>query len=214
MGKLSAQVLLSIIFYSLLTGLLFCQNANLLIPISSDDRTSIGSVRLTMIGDFGLIRKAREDVPEHLHTGIDIKRPTNNYSDEPIFPIAPGVVLSMRNDGPYSQIIIEHRFDDGKLWTVYEHVAGIRISVRDSVNPLVPIARFMNLNELDQFGWQFDHVHFEILKVAPRPLKPSEETPHRIFGVYNLECYTRSDLNRYYFDPMEFFERYINEKAE
>jgi hypothetical protein len=86
--------------------------------------------------------------------------------------------------------------------------------VGDSVNPSIPIARFMNLNELDQFGWQFDHLHFEILKVAPRLLKPTEKTPHRMFGVYNLECHTQSDLNRYYFDPMEFFERHINEKVK
>jgi hypothetical protein len=98
-GKSSFQILLTIIFHSFLSGLPFCQNVNFLIPISGSDRTSIGSIQLTPIGDFGLTRKARKDVPEHLHAGIDIKRPSNNYFDEPILPIAPGVVISMRNDG-------------------------------------------------------------------------------------------------------------------
>lgn len=29
----------------------------------------------------------------------------------------------------------------------------------------------MNTQELNTYGWQFDHVHFEILKIKPQPLK-------------------------------------------
>jgi hypothetical protein len=66
----------------------------------------------------------------------------------------------------------------------------------------------MNKQELDRFGWQFDHVHFEVLKHRPRPLMPSTRTPYRLFGTYSLKCYTPADLQRYYHDPIEFLEKH------
>lgn len=211
-SKLFDSILLTIIFVLLFLNYSICQNDDIFLPITEINRTSITSIQLTPIGAFGLSRKARPGVPKHLHTGIDIKRPIENYIDEPIFPIATGVVISLRNDGPYSQIIIEHRLkNEDSFWTVYEHVSGIRVLVGDSVSALEPIARFMNRQELNRYGWQFDHFHFEILKVAPRPLKPKAKTPYRLFGTYNLECYDQSDLYRYYFDPIEFFEDHLHE---
>lgn len=213
--NLATYILFTIIFIPLFSNCSHCQNANVLLPISCENRSSIASIQLTPIGAFGLTRKTRRNVPQHLHTGIDIRRPGNNYFDEPVFAIAPGVVISRRDDGPFAQIIIEHESKDcEKFWTVYEHVAGIGISVGDSVSPTEPIARFMNRDELNRYGWQFDHFHFEVLKVAPRHLKPTPKTPHRLYRVYNLECYTQSDLYRYYFDPLEFLDSHLNEKAE
>jgi hypothetical protein len=78
--------------------------------------------------------------------------------------------------------------------------------VGDIVSPHEPIARFMNRQELDRYGWQFDHVHFEVLKVCPRPLKPTNKTPLRFFNTYSLECHTESDLEKYYYDPIAFME--------
>ena len=92
------------------------------------------------------------------------------------------------------------------VWTVYEHIAGIRVSVGEVISAAEPIARFMNKQELDRFGWQFDHVHFEVLRHPLRPLMPSSDTPYRFFGTYSLECYTLADLQRYYHDPIEFLE--------
>ena len=210
--KLFKFILLTIILVSLSFDYCICQNFDILLPITDINRASIPSIQLTPIGAFGLSRKARPGVPKHLHTGIDIKRPIENYTDEPIFAITTGVVISMRNDGPYAQIIIEHKFkNEDRFWTVYEHVSGIRVFVGDSVSPLEPIARFMNRQELNRYGWQFDHFHFEILKVAPRPLKPKAKTPYRFFRTYNLECYNQSDLYRYYFNPIEFFENHLHE---
>lgn len=98
------------------------------LPIGVTDRQSTDGIELTAIGTFGKMRKARPGIPAHHHTGVDFKRPNNNYTDEPIYPAAKGKVISMRDDGPYAQIIIEHTMADSvKLWTVYEHVAGITI---------------------------------------------------------------------------------------
>src|SRR5512133_602835 len=90
------------------------------LPVHTTNRKSISTLTLSEIGDFGLVRKARPGVPAHYHTGIDIKRPVYNYQDEPIFPISEGIVISIRQDGPYAQLIIEHK--NPACWTVYEHI--------------------------------------------------------------------------------------------
>ncbi len=162
---------------------------------------------MTPIGRFGLLRKARPGVPAHLHTGVDIMRPVNNYDHEPIFPIGRGVVISLRDDGPFAQIIVEHELENhGTVWSVYEHIAGIMVSAGDPVSPYEPMARFMTRNELDRYGWQFDHVHLEVLKKRPRPLEPAPKTPFRFFGTYWGACYNRADLEKYYHDPGKFLQ--------
>jgi murein DD-endopeptidase MepM/ murein hydrolase activator NlpD len=166
-------------------------------------------LKLTSIGKFGLPRKARPHVLAHLHTGIDIQRPYSNYENEPVFPMAPGIVISKRNDGPYAQLIIEHFLDGEKIWTCYEHIAGIKVKVRDRVEPKVPIARFMNKKELDTFGWQFDHFHFEVLKVKPMALVPGAKTPERFFNSYSLVCYSEKELEDHFYSPVNFLGRYF-----
>ena len=64
----------------------------------------------------------------------------------------------------------------------------------------------MNTAELNTHGWQFDHLHFEILKVMPKPLEPGAERPHCFFGTYCLECYDRKDLLERYYDPEAFLK--------
>ena len=204
MNEMRAIILLCVL---IIPNAVFAQSNDWLLPISGENRKTWASVRLTHIGAFGLTRKARPGIPEHLHTGVDIRRPEPNYEDEPIMPAARGKVISMRNDGPFAQIILEHKLPHGDpVWTVYEHIAGITVSVGDTVSPYKPIARFMNRSELDRYGWQFDHVHFEVLKVRPRSLKPIDKTPFRFFGTYSLECYAESDLENYYYDPISFME--------
>ena len=154
---------------NLLIGVfLFCSFGELEyhLPIDTINRKLTDTLLLTDIGEFGLLRKERPGIPAHYHTGIDIKRPSTNYINEPIFPICDGIVISKREDGPFAQIIVEHQHDK-KFWTVYEHIAGITVDLFDHVTPSSPIARFMNTGELDRYGWQFDHFHFEILKEQP-----------------------------------------------
>ncbi|MFN8334799.1 MAG: M23 family metallopeptidase [Cyclobacteriaceae bacterium] len=180
------------------------------LPIRTDDRKTIERVELTEIGKFAIPRRARPTVPAHLHTGIDIKRPHQNYVNEPIFAVAEGTVISKRDDGAYAQLIIEHQVGKLRFWTVYEHIAGLNVSVHDWVTPARPIARFMNKEELNKYGWQFDHFHFEILKVAPIPLKFDPAKPQRLFNSYSLVCYSKSDLDKYFYDPLTFLRKQFN----
>jgi murein DD-endopeptidase MepM/ murein hydrolase activator NlpD len=182
-----------------------------LLPISATDRKTWNAVQLTRIGFFGEKRKAREGIPAHLHTGIDIKRPGRNYDDGPVYAASRGNVISVRHDDPYAQVIIEHIMPlGGIVWTVYEHIAGITVSTGDGVSAYTPIGRFMNREELDKFGWQFDHLHFEILKHRPRVLKLSAKTPYRFYGTFSLECYTPTDLGKYYHNPIDFLDSQWN----
>jgi murein DD-endopeptidase MepM/ murein hydrolase activator NlpD len=183
-----------------------CSYAQTMLPVEVNDRRDVSTIRLTTIGKFGIPRKARKNIPAHLHTGIDIKRPRPNYENEPIFPVANGVVISKRDDGPYAQLIIEHSVNNRKFWTVYEHIAGISARVNDVVQPGKPIARFMNTSELNRYGWQFDHFHFEVLKEKPQPIVPGKNTPERFFNSYSLVCYSEKDLLRYFHDPKAFLQ--------
>ncbi len=181
-----------------------------LLPINSTNRSNISTIRLTDIGQFGVMRKAREGIPAHYHTGIDIKRPGSNFHNEPIFPIAEGTVISKRTDGPYAQIIVEHSTSELIFWSLYEHVAGINVEVGQLVSPHRPMARFMSKEELDKYGWQFNHFHLEILKVNPIPLDPDSKHPDRFFGSYSIACFTPQDLNRYYYNPLDFLSKNIS----
>ena len=190
---------------------LFSTNSglNYYLPINTVNRKSINGLTLTDIGEFGLLRKERPGIPAHYHTGIDIKRPTKNYQNELIFPLAAGIVISKREEGPYSQLIIEHEDNNDVLWTVYEHIAGIKVNLYEHVQPNSAIARFMNIDELNKYGWQFDHFHFEILKVPPFKLKTNNLNPDRHFSSYTLLCYTMKDLNKYFYNPLEFISAKI-----
>ena len=179
------------------------------LPINTYDRTELSLIKLTEIGAFAIMRKKRPNIPAHFHTGIDIKRPGPNYMNEPILSIGDGRVISVRDDGPYAQIIIEYSRNK-YFWTVYEHISGIKVRVGDLVDKNTEIARFMNKNELNKYGWQFDHFHFEILKVPPKKIKPGNTQPQHLFKSYNLVCYTFDDLQYYYCDPFIFLKDLIN----
>jgi murein DD-endopeptidase MepM/ murein hydrolase activator NlpD len=187
-----------------ISAALAAQSCAWFLPIAVQNRQVWDEVRLTKIGQFGLVRKARPGIPAHYHTAVDFMRPRDNYVDEPIFPAARGIVISQRTDGPFAQVIVEHVAGD-TVWTVYEHLAGVKVVVGDTVDPFQPLGRFMTKPELNKYGWQFDHLHFEILKHRPQPWKPSPKTPMHFFKIYNLECYTKVQLEKYYHDPQTFF---------
>jgi hypothetical protein len=182
------------------------QQGEFYLPVKTDNRKDPAQLQLTGIGKFGIMRKAREKIPAHYHTGIDIKRPSDNYENEPVYPVLKGKVLSKRTDGAYAQLIIEHSENGEQLWTLYEHISGILPNVGDQVTPLKPVARFMNRAELDKYGWQFDHFHLEILKVKPLKLAPDKKNPDRHFTSYTLTCYTIDELLKYYEDPGRFLK--------
>ncbi|MDH5366877.1 MAG: M23 family metallopeptidase [Cyclobacteriaceae bacterium] len=178
----------------------------ILLPITTTDRKAIHTVEITQIGKFGIVRKARTNIPQHLHTGIDIKRPNENYINEYIYPITSGVVISKRTDGPYAQLIIEHNKEGELFWTVYEHIAGIEVELYQPVKPNLPIARFFNHKELNTHGWQFDHFHFEVLKKRPISIRSTQSNPERLFTSYTLSCFTENQLQQHFYDPLVFLD--------
>lgn len=176
------------------------------LPIGTANRQSVEEIELTAIGAFGVVRKARPHIPAHLHTGVDLKRPSDNYMNEPVYPCAEGRVISIREEGPFSQIIIEHT-DGAVFWSVYEHAVEIDVALNDVVGPCDRIARFMNTDELDRYGWHFDHLHFEILKVSPPLIGIDAKNPYRRFGTYSLCCYGTETLHGFYYNPISFLQK-------
>lgn len=197
---------LNLLFTLLLLHMEFPPNETFL-PVRVTDRQDVRLLELTEIGAFGVWRKDRPGIPAHFHTGIDVKRPSNDYQEEPIFPVASGVVISIRRDGPYAQVIIEHMNQGQFYWTVYEHIAGIQVSLHDEVSPHRPIARFFNRQELDTYGWQFDHFHLEVLRQEPFLLSPTEAHPDRHFAAYSLNCTTEQLLEEKYINPIRFLSQ-------
>ncbi len=178
------------------------------LPVRTNHRQSWETIRLTDIGAFGEMRKARPSVPAHLHTGVDIMRPAPEKDNELVFPAAIGRVISVRNDGPFAQIIVAHVLTNGqKIWTAYEHVSGIIVNVGSTVNPSIPMARFMNRDELNRHGWQFNHIHFEILNRPPKPAKPGSRQPEHFYSTFNLDCFTSEDLDQTYYHPGKFLRQ-------
>jgi len=176
------------------------------LPVNYSDRQSWNNVQLTSIGEFGRLREARPTVPAHLHTAIDFKRPAGNFDDSPIFAIGLGRVISIRDDGPFAQIIIEHQLTSKEMiWSVYEHIADIQVELDELVNSNKKLARLMNKSELDKYGWQFDHLHFEIMKRPPYRLKDDSKNPNRKFATYSLVCYDIQKLEQTYYYPKDFF---------
>ncbi len=194
---------------SLFITILFLTEIEIQLPIEAPDRKLIDFIELTDIGKFGLQRAARKAVPAHLHTGIDIKRSAGNYLNAPIFSIDRGTVISKREDGPFAQLIIEHDRGDLVYWTVYEHIAEIQVELFQQVDSNTPIARFFNTNELDQYGWQFDHFHFEILKRRPVRIKPSPDNPERLYHSFTLVCYDERELMKNFYSPIEFLSSHF-----
>lgn len=182
------------------------------LPIETYDPEDVSSVQLTTIGQFGLERIAREKIPAHLHTGIDIKRPKNNYLNAKIYPISQGIVISKRIDGPYAQLIIEHDQDGEIFWTVYEHISEIEVALHQKVNVHMPLARFFNREELNQYGWQFDHFHFEILKQPAQPIRPASKNPERRFNSYTLSCFDQESLSSYFHNPLVFLKEKLTQQ--
>ena len=201
---------MKITFLYLLMVCNYISTAQVFLPIQTPDRKSTSTIELTDIGVFGIMRKSRQGIPAHLHTGIDIKRPEKNYANPPfIFPIAPGRVVSKREDGPYSQVIVEHHMAGERFWTNYEHIASISVQINEMVHPQKPIARFYTEEELNAYGWQFDHFHLEVIRVQPMKIERNPRHPDRLMASYTLICYDQELLDHYFYDPIAFLDKYF-----
>ncbi|MFH0920973.1 MAG: M23 family metallopeptidase [Fibrobacterota bacterium] len=179
-----------------------------LLPVDVPDRKDTAAIRITPIGAFGNPRKARLGVPAHYHSGYDIARVGSVDADAPVFAASCGKVVSMREDGPFAQIILYH--PDDHVWTVYEHVSGILVHVGQDVTEKTPLARIMNRKELNRYGWHFNHLHFEVLRCEPRRMQSSAGLSERFYRTYGTECSTLMKLHEKYLDPLSFLKMQWN----
>jgi len=195
-----------ILIFVMLLSAAFDSFSQWYIPANYTNTDKPEEIKLTQIGGFGLLRKARPNVPAHYHTGIDIRRPGTNYFNEPVFPARDGEVVSIIDDGPYSQVVMKHVYENSIYWTVYEH---IRVNVKEIGKKLTvhdTIGFFFNRSELDKYGWQFDHFHFEIIRVEPVVFIPNKKYPLRHYRTYAITCYTKEELNTRLESPLQFLK--------
>ena len=70
---------MQLIFFTLICLSFSDNNLNIIFwPVKGNHQTQNIELRITKIGHFGLVREPRPGIPEHYHSGIDIKRPNNN----------------------------------------------------------------------------------------------------------------------------------------
>jgi len=106
---------------------------------------------------------------------------------------------------PQRRITIEHILPDRtKVWSVYIHIMAEKVKVGHIVNTETVIARLMNPVELENFGWEYHHIHLEIMKKLP-PFA-SEFYERKTFT-----CYTEDEVDEYFYDPVIFLRNHFEE---
>ena len=132
---------------------------------------------------------------KHLHTGVDL---VNRGPGEEVFPAATGKVVSIYAKEPNRGVMIEHQLLTGEtVWTVYVHVTKIMINLGEVVSCDSIIAHLMNADQLNKYGWEYNHLHFEVLK-KPRIARDGK------YLSYSTKCRTTKEVKRHFYDPIEF----------
>lgn len=172
------------------------------LPLDTADRQDWSSVFFEHDAAFKTMRSAFGKVKLHYHTGTDIQ--TNGergFWDKPgmpIYAVAAGKVVAIEDPLPQRRITIEHKLADGTItWSAYCHIAEERVSVNQIVDTETVIARRMNGAELDQYGWEYNHIHLEILKKLPVYVPD-------YYSRKTFTCYTETDVDEYFYDPVAF----------
>jgi len=171
------------------------------LPIKTGDRTDWSTVVLEHDAHFKAPRAPFDSVKLHFHTGIDLQNGNTIQPGEPVYPIAAGKVIAIEDPPPQRRITIEHRYTNRKkVWSVYIHIIEERVNVGDSVDTGTAIARLMNPAELETYGWDYNHVHLEIMKKLP---------PHvsEFYQRKTFSCYNEKEVDKYFYDPHEFLRK-------
>ena len=136
----------------------------------------------------------------HLHTGIDITGDSKSPGRK-VLAAAAGKVVSIYAVEPNRAIIIKHILPSGTtIYSVYVHVTDIKVSTGDIVNSSSHIANLMNRKQLDLYGWDFNHLHFEILR------EPRTQEGTGKFLSFSTKCKTEEDVMKHFFNPELFLK--------
>lgn len=173
------------------------------LPLNTTDRQDWSTIFLEPDAHFKALRAPFDLVKLHYHTGIDLLNKTIESFGEPVYAIAAGKVIAIKDPPPQRRITIEHLLPNGeKVWSVYIHIIDEKVKIGDIVDSETVIARLMNATELEYYGWDYNHVHLEIMKVLPPYV--SEFYQRKTFS-----CYTLEEVNKYFYDPKEYLKNHF-----
>ncbi len=171
------------------------------IPYQAADRQDLSNLYLEPDAGFKAQRPTYDGIPSHLHTGVDLQLKSPGGPGEPIYAIAKGQVVQIADPPPLRRIVIRHRLPNGRsVWSVYLHIIGEKVAVGDWVTPETIIARRMNNAELDFMGWEYNHLHLEIMKSPPFRVNDT-------FKRKTYICRTEAEVDKYFIDPIKFLKQ-------
>lgn len=169
------------------------------IPLGAENRKSFNSIKWEKDAHFMSPR-----IGGHLHTGIDLMKSIHNVGAK-IYAASNGRVVSIYAREPHKAVMVMHQLASGEtIYSVYVHITDIQVSIGETVDSNTFIARLMNAEQLNKYGWEFNHVHFEILRGKPRI-----ETPGKYLS-YSVLCNTQEEVNKHFYNPVSFFHRMWN----
>lgn len=172
------------------------------LPLNTIDRQDWSTLILEPDDHFKALRAPFDSVKLHYHTGIDLQNGNAGSPGEPVYAIAAGKVIAIEDAPPQRRITIEHALADGtKIWSVYIHIINERVRVGDIVDVETIIARLMNPTELDRYGWEYDHVHLEIMKKLPPIVS-------EFYDRKTFTCYSEGEVDEYFYDPQVFLKNF------
>jgi len=157
------------------------------LPLQSfANRRSCFELEKKVLDGFGAYRTAG-----HKHAGLDIRA---SFS-EPVMSIGKGIVRAIYGEFPYRTVLIEHTTrNGGLLYSAYTHIEQINVYVGQQVDEKTVVGRVFNEEEYRKSGFYENHLHFEIRK-----------TMDRYKGI-SIKCFTEEELDRYFYNPLLFFE--------
>lgn len=153
-------------------------------------------------GRYGFVRNPVETsagiIYTRLHEGIDIKPLQRDASGEPLDPvraIAPGVVVHASQTAGWSNygryVVVEHRFDGCKYYSLYGHLSSIAVRVGQHVQQRDQLGVMGHTGEgLNQAR---AHVHLELNLMLSRQFEswhnasfPNDPNHHGLYNGLNL----------------------------
>lgn len=136
----------------------------------------------------------------HLHTGIDLINPMGGQGEK-VYAAAAGRVVSIYAKEPNRSIMIQHSLPCGEtLWTVYVHVGKVKVRLGELVRSDTVIAYLMDEHQLNYYGWEFNHLHFEVLKF-PRINEVGK------YLSFSTGCKTRKEVKKHFYNPIDFLKK-------
>lgn len=173
------------------------------LPVETVDRRDWSTINFERDAHFNALRAPFGPVKQHYHTGVDIQNGNLDPAGETVYAIAAGKVIAIEDPPPQRRITIEHILPNRtKVWSVYVHIIEAQVKIGDRVESETVIARLMNQAELEAYGWEYHHVHLEILKKSPLPAT-------EFYYRKTFTCYTAEQVDEYFYDPVVFLNHYF-----